>query len=160
MNDNTRRCGHLKGNGEPCQAILWSPGVYACGHHETDVDRARRKGWQEGRDWGHDLHKNAYEDGRKAGRNDLLREQADKEREAERQRNWRETTADGMQIVRCGRGYAYIWPGETPLSVGDRVRLPGNWLFSSPFEDEVTGLGSDYQGPLSWILDVIEKASV
>jgi len=63
---------------------------------------------------------------------------------------------DGDQIVQVGR-YAYRWRGPSPLNVGDRVLLPENWLSRAkygpgPFEDIVTGLGTNYQGELSFIL--------
>ena len=68
---------------------------------------------------------------------------------------FRLTTAQGHQIVRCGN-YAYAWPGEEPLKVGDRVLLPANWLVNYPSERSVTAFGSSYGGHLSHILRKVE----
>jgi hypothetical protein len=59
--------------------------------------------------------------------------------------------------VQVGK-YAYFWEGDEPLAPGDRVLLPENWLspmlygHRGPFEDTVTAIGSDYDGPLSRII--------
>ncbi len=58
--------------------------------------------------------------------------------------------------VRVGR-YAYLWEGAEPLVPGDRVLLPENWLSrtihgAGPFEDTVTAVGSDYDGPMSRVI--------
>jgi hypothetical protein len=57
----------------------------------------------------------------------------------------------GRQVVQVGR-YAYAWAGREPLEIGDRVLLPGNWLYPKPSEDTVTGQGTSYTGTLSEII--------
>ena len=67
---------------------------------------------------------------------------------------YRERDEHGRQIVvvNIARGLTYAWGGSEPLSVGDVVVVPGNWLHSSPQTAEVIGIGSDYKGSMSSIL--------
>ncbi len=63
--------------------------------------------------------------------------------------------------VRVGR-YAYLWEGAEPLVPGDRVLLPESWLSRTihgpgPFEDTVTAVGSDYDGPMSRVIAKIGR---
>lgn len=63
---------------------------------------------------------------------------------------------DGAQVVEVGR-YAYRWSGDEPLTVGDKVMLPQNWVSEmtdgpGPFSGTVTRLGSTYTGALSSII--------
>ena len=63
---------------------------------------------------------------------------------------------DGDQVVSVGR-YAYRWGGP-PLTVGDRVRLPENWLSRKKdgpgtWVGVITELGTTYTGPLAFIVD-------
>lgn len=55
-----------------------------------------------------------------------------------------------QQVVRVGpKQLAYQWSGYFPLSVGDRVLLPGNWLTDyANFEADVVGFGTDHDGSL------------
>ncbi len=67
----------------------------------------------------------------------------------------------GDQVVEVGR-YAYRWRGSPPLTVGERVVLPSNWvsqLKAGPgaFEGVVTKLGATYRGELSFILRRAER---
>jgi len=66
-------------------------------------------------------------------------------------------TENGKQIVRFGK-YSYTWDGPEPLALGDRCLLPGNWLFKETSEAEVTGFGTDYDGALSRVVRLIERA--
>lgn len=50
-----------------------------------------------------------------------------------------------------GRVLAYSWQGD-PLAVGDKVLIPGNWLYKEAQVAEVVKLGSDYPGHLDSIL--------
>jgi hypothetical protein len=56
---------------------------------------------------------------------------------------------DGDQVVIVDGGLTYLWHGQPPLKVGDRVLLPQN-LFSEmdygpwPFPGTVIELGSTY----------------
>lgn len=61
------------------------------------------------------------------------------------------------QIVEVDGRYAYRWPGDPELKVGDRVLLPENWasVFKhgpGPFSGTVTALGTTYRGELSQIM--------
>lgn len=78
-------------------------------------------------------------------------------REEETLKNTRYRTTDGGQIVLLGR-YSYVWYGDEPLAVGDTVIQPGNWLFSTPTEAVVTGLGSDYTGTMTTIHKLVKRA--
>jgi hypothetical protein len=62
----------------------------------------------------------------------------------------------GKQAVTVDDRYAYLWGGDTPLAVGDRVVLGGS-AFSSDWVGTVTALGSTYDGHHSYILDRLEK---
>jgi hypothetical protein len=62
-----------------------------------------------------------------------------------------------MAMKVCVGKYAYLWEGAEPLEPGDRVLLPENWLSRTingpgPFEDTVTSIDSDYDGPISRII--------
>ncbi|WP_327357905.1 hypothetical protein [Streptomyces sp. NBC_01304] len=53
-------------------------------------------------------------------------------------------------------GYAYRWRGDKPLWVGERVLVPKNYFSRikygpGPTTGVVTGLGSTYRRPLSFI---------
>lgn len=53
----------------------------------------------------------------------------------------------GNQVVMLDNGLTYSWTKKTPLTVGERVRIPGNWAFG-PSQGTVTQLGSEYDGYL------------
>ncbi len=64
---------------------------------------------------------------------------------------------DGEQVVSVGR-YAYRWRGSPPLTVGDRVLLPENWLSRKkdgpgPWTGVITELGTTYTGMLAHVVD-------
>ena len=54
----------------------------------------------------------------------------------------------------------YTYGSDLPLSVGDVVEVPGNWLYSGRQEATVIGLGRsvNYDGPVSGIVRVVEQA--
>ncbi|MER6512072.1 MULTISPECIES: hypothetical protein [unclassified Nonomuraea] len=63
---------------------------------------------------------------------------------------------NGDQVVEVGK-YAYRWRGQPPLTVGERVLLPENWVSQmtegrGTFVGEVTRLGATYRGHLSTIV--------
>ncbi len=73
----------------------------------------------------------------------------------------RQSGASVAMKVRVGK-YAYLWEGAEPLVPGDRVLLPENWLSRTihgpgPFEDTVTAVGSDYDGPMSRVIAKIGR---
>lgn len=64
---------------------------------------------------------------------------------------------DGDQVVSVGR-YAYRWRGGPPLTVGDRVLLPENWLSRKKdgpgnWVGVITELGTTYTGTLAYVVD-------
>jgi len=63
----------------------------------------------------------------------------------------RKETVMGFQIVEVS-GYAYEWTGKEKLRVGDRVKLPGNWVSPSGWEGVVGRLGSDYTGKMARVV--------
>lgn len=77
---------------------------------------------------------------------------------ARREASMRTRDHRGNQIVRVGE-YAYTWDGDVPLKVGDTVMIPGNWLYKQPQQVEITGLGTDYTGPLSAIVRLVSRAA-
>jgi hypothetical protein len=59
----------------------------------------------------------------------------------------------GRQVVTINNRLAYVWRGNEPLKVGDKVWLPGNWTtMNHEFTGEVTSLGSAYDGALMPVL--------
>jgi hypothetical protein len=143
-----RRCGRPKADGEPCRNVLLHPALISCRVHRAEGDDAIEAGRQEL--W-KDTWDKAYELGKQSARRDMELVEMVQRLEAERAACFR-LHEDGAQVVQVGR-YAYKWRGE-PLSVGDEVLVPGNWLVREPQWLTVTGFGSDYDGALSFILNM------
>lgn len=71
-----------------------------------------------------------------------------------------------VQIVKVkfagtDRLYSYIWrfypaDGGTPLQVGERVEVPGNWLNPEGSSGVVAELGSDYEDRMADIVRRVE----
>jgi hypothetical protein len=57
--------------------------------------------------------------------------------------------------------YAYVWDGDTPLNVGDRVAVPGPPWAPRRYEVQSVGVvvkfGSDYPGPLEAIIEKVSS---
>lgn len=145
-----RRCGRPTKSGAPCRTQLYHPSEVACGKHATEHDlaitEAYRRGWRDAFDLRRDVSQSTT-DGLKQRIEELERQLDDAQRYFEQ---------DGDQVVEVGR-YAYRWGGNPPLEVGERVRLPQNWLSevrSGPgtYEGVVAKLGATYRGQLSRIL--------
>lgn len=53
--------------------------------------------------------------------------------------------------------YAYVWDGVPPLTVGDRVVVPGPPSLKNDYrgyaQGQVVAIGSDYPGPLEAIIE-------
>jgi hypothetical protein len=149
-----RRCGRPTKSGKPCQAILSGRRDRACGKHATSEDQAYAQGWSDGEAVG----RQGWQDAKEAAKNELRMEIEHQIRQEkaveEEQRNFR-TEIGGKQVVSVDIGgsrlLAYTWSGE-PLAVGDRVLLPANWLYASPFEGKVVKVGSSYQGAMVGVL--------
>lgn len=46
-------------------------------------------------------------------------------------------------------GMTYLWQGDRPLKIGDRVVVEGNWQTRfEPIDTKVKSLESAYEGPL------------
>jgi hypothetical protein len=98
-----------------------------------------------------------YQRGVASGRERAAREQQQAARDAERAARWR-LTENGHQVVQFGR-YAYLWDGDQPLRLGDICQLPANWLIPRPTQAAVTGFGTDYDGRLTKVSALIERAA-
>ncbi|PYC77336.1 hypothetical protein C7C46_19025 [Streptomyces tateyamensis] len=111
---------------------------------------AHQRGWREG-----------YEQGSKSGAASAKLkiewlERRVKELEQQLDDATRIYDLDGDQVVQVGR-YAYRWRGGEPLEVGDRVRIPENYVSRlkdgpGPTIGVVTALGTTYRGDLSVII--------
>lgn len=148
-------CGRETRGGRPCRQRIPDPRFeVACRQHATDAEAglatARR-----------DAYRLGYRDGQEATRgfSDFHIEQLQQriiemEQAAKPPRRMAEPT--GRQIVEVGR-HAYAWAGAEPLTVGDEVWLPENYVSRlkigpGPHRGEVSALGTDYTGPLSQII--------
>ena len=74
-------------------------------------------------------------------------------RAAEAAANHRTHTPTGAQVFQAqgisgGKALTYQWAGTEPLSVGDHVWIPANWLFPTHIAT-VVALGSSYVGTLT-----------
>ena len=145
-------CGLPTKSGNPCRNRL-QPFEIACATHGTDRDRALTRKFRTAVGQIHDQMASAYQKGYEMSES---AERRTVEADAELRRNWRDVDGRGRQIVTVGK-YAYTWRGA-PLLVGDRVVIPDNWLFRA-HEGTVTGIGSDYDGPLSEIVSVVERVA-
>lgn len=59
------------------------------------------------------------------------------------------------------RPYTYVWDGDTPLAVGERVTVPGPpsrfpGLDRGRIVGTVVKFGSDYPGPLESIIERVQ----
>jgi len=144
------RCVKPTKSGVPCKALVQPPNV-ACAAHADERDKQLARDLSE---WAIAQYGNGFQDGRdhpepcKACQEHAEQQRADRFRLTER----------GKQIVCCGGGYAYTWDGDEPLAIGDRVLLPGNWLYPGPSQDVVRSLGTDYAGPLQRVLRRVDDA--
>lgn len=57
----------------------------------------------------------------------------------------------------ASRWYTYAVPDDVTVAVGDTVTVPGLWTETTT--GVVREIGSDYDGPLTTILGVTERAS-
>lgn len=113
-------------------------------HEDADLkNQIYREGLRTGRQWGADEAQ-------------LLRDRID---QLERKANKWKTRAKlrhedhlGRQLVTVDEKLGYAWAGSEPLAVGDKVRLPGNWVRPDGWVGEVTALGSTWEGDFVSIL--------
>lgn len=97
-----------------------------------------------------------YKNGRDSakGASELeLKHLKDKVKKLEQQEDDRDRifSVGGDQLVEV-EGYAYRWSGPKPLVVGDRVRLPANYISPRGWSGLVTKLGSRWKGEHARIL--------
>ena len=126
----------------------------ACPRHITDAERVSAEAYRRGYSAGYQQGLHSAEGLERLTIEHLERRVRDLEERLDRAERYYEL--DGHQVVEVGR-YAYRWRGSDPLSVGDRVVLPENWLSRikdgpGSREDVVTRLGSTYRGELSFIV--------
>jgi hypothetical protein len=146
MKDTT--CGRPTKAGTPCRNRRISNRTAACQTHATEIERTTEAAYWEG-----------YRDGERAGEEhcrQAARWEAERElREAvareTAERNFRERTPDGRQIITAERGLAYAMPPGITVAVGDQVAVPAPFWYGSaepPQRVTVTALGSSYPGSL------------
>lgn len=62
-------------------------------------------------------------------------------------------TVSNDQVVEIEGRWAYRWAGEPPLTIGEHVILPSvPWRSGRPWIGRITGLGSTYDGELSYVI--------
>lgn len=131
-----RRCDRPTRNGTPCRNTL-GPWEMACRTHRDEADTAVGE-----------MLRDAWNEGFTAGRASAPVRTVEVHRPPVRTH-----TSDGHQIVTVNGHYGYTWHDrEHPLAIGDRVLIPGNWLFREPSEAVVNALGTTHDGHLDAIL--------
>jgi hypothetical protein len=148
-----KTCGRPTRSGQPCKVRVYGSEV-ACKLHITEREREVAEAYQRGRNDGYAQARKSNEDLERMHVERLerrIRELEQRLDEADRYYEY-----DGDQVVEVGK-YAYRWSGSPPLSVGDRVLLPENWLSQlkdgpGPQEGSVTKLGATYRGRLASIV--------
>jgi hypothetical protein len=156
--DCIRRCGRPTRSGQSCRNTL-RPAETACKTHATDHDLALADAFNRGHDAGFNLAKGIWREKspndqllRAQDRTHKLEEQLRDRRVADHQRQY-----PGDQIIEINGKLGYRWSGDEPLSIGDRVVLPENWISQmkegrGSWVGTVTALGSDYDGDMSLVL--------
>lgn len=56
------------------------------------------------------------------------------------------------------RWYSYLWTGEMPLAVGDRVVCPPNWANDQYSFATVVALDTKYEGELASLAGVVDNS--
>jgi hypothetical protein len=148
-----RSCGRPTKSGDACRARIYGSDV-ACSRHITDAERKSAEAYRRGYSAGYQQGLHSEEGAERLTIEHLERRIRDLEQRLDQAERYYEL--DGHQVVEVGR-YAYRWRGSSPLSVGDRVVLPENWLSrvkDGPGSREavVTKLGTRYRGELSFIV--------
>lgn len=143
------RCGRTTRSGNPCKALISGKYDVACSKHLTEHERelaqVAHAAWSEG-----------YDAGKKSSiglaecRTEWF-ERRIRDLEAQLDATLRYHSVGGDQVVEV-EGYAYRWRGTPRLAIGDRVVIPGNWLFPNAREGAVTDLGTTYKGELSFVV--------